>query len=138
MNPIDEIRARLAKYPDVRSETGPDSITVLPVDATGFPATLSIADGEYIVAFSGWHEHFSDAHEAMDCLVFGLSDGCRLKVHKRGTVEHRWTVESRSNGAWGEDSTAGLLFFPFWRRLQIEYRQNRLLPSASHERSMGA
>jgi hypothetical protein len=30
----------------------------------------------------------------------------------------------------------GLLFFPFWRRLQVEYRQNRLLPSASPKYSL--
>lgn len=130
MNPIDEILARLAKYPQVRSETGPDSVTVFPVDDSGFVVAFLVADGEYIVSFSGWHEHFSDAHEALNCFVFGLSEDCRLQIHKRGSVEHRWTVESRSNGAWVEDSTTGLLFFPFWRRLRVEHRQNRLLPAA--------
>src|SRR5262249_14251262 len=47
------------------------------------------------VYFNGWHENFSDPSEALDCFVFGLSDECRLKEHRRGNVAYRWTVESK-------------------------------------------
>ena len=129
MDPLAEIRNRLTKYPQVRSEGGANSITVLPADDKGFPVTLVVAGSEYVVSFSGWHEHFTDAKEALNCFAFGLSEDCRLKVQKRGNLEYRWTVESRSNGTWVEDSTTGLLFFPFWRRHQVEHLQNRLLPT---------
>lgn len=33
-------------------------------------------------------EHFGDAHEALNWFVFGLSEDCRLKVHRRGSVEY--------------------------------------------------
>jgi len=133
MNPIDEIRDRLARYPKARWETGPDSVTVFPVDDSGFAVSFLIADGEYIVSFSGWHEHFTDAHQAMNCFVFGLSEDCRLKVYTRGSVEYRWTVETQSSGSWVEDSTTAVLLFPFWRRLRVEYRQNRVLPSVAQD-----
>jgi hypothetical protein len=131
MNPIAEICGRLAKHPEVRSVMGPDSITVLPTDDTGFPVTFLDAGSEFIVSFSGWHEHFSDAHEALSCFGFGLSEDCRLKVYKRGNFEYRWIVESRSDGTWVEDSTTGLILFPFWRRAKVEHLQNRLLPTGS-------
>jgi hypothetical protein len=131
MDPIAEIRNRLTKYPQARSESGANSITVLPADDKGFPVSFAVAGSEYVVSFSGWHEHFTDANEALNCFAFGLSEDCRLKVYKRGNLEHRWTVESRSNGNWVEDSTTGLLFFPFWQRPRVEHLQNRLLPTNS-------
>jgi len=131
MDPLAEIRNRLTKYPQARSEEGGNSITVLPADGKGFPVAFTVAGSEYVVSFSGWHEHFTDAKEALNCFAFGLSEDCRLKVHKRGNLEYRWTVESRSDGTWVEGSTTGLLFFPFWRRHQVEHLRNRLLPTNS-------
>lgn len=64
---------------------------------------------------------------ALDCFAFGLSDQSRLKVLRRGKFEFRWTLEFIKAGAWQEDSTTGLLFFPFWEKEQIVYRQNRVI-----------
>ena len=129
MEPLAEIRTRLKKYPQARFEERSRSITVVPTESSGFPVSLEVTGGEYVVFFAGWHEHFSSPQEALNCFGFGLSESCRLKVHKRGDFAHRWTVESQQNGTWVEDSTTGLLFFPFWRREAVVYLQNRLLPA---------
>ncbi len=50
-----------------------------------------------------------------------------MKVTYRGKSAHKWTLESLEDGQWVEDSTTGLLFFPFWRSERIEYRQNGIL-----------
>jgi hypothetical protein len=38
------------------------------------------------------------------------------------------TVEYRSNDHWIEDSTTGLLAWPFWKKRTIRYLRNELLP----------
>ncbi|MBK6980714.1 MAG: hypothetical protein IPH30_03675 [Betaproteobacteria bacterium] len=129
MDALAEIRTRLLKYPALRVEESENSITVLPLDSAGFPVSIHVADEEVVVAFAGWHEHFESAEEALDCFAFGLSRECRLKVFTRGGFAYRWTVESLENGNWAEDSTTGLLFFPFWRRREVVYFQNRVIPA---------
>ena len=77
------------------------------------------------MGFDGWHEHFDTEEEALNCFEFGLSGNCRLKVVYRGSFAHRWTLESKTDSGWREDSTTGLLVFPFWRRRRAVYLTNR-------------
>ncbi len=49
---------------------------------------------------------------------------CRLKVFRRGRIDYRWTLEYHNKAGWKEDSTTGLLLFPFWRKREVIYRQN--------------
>jgi hypothetical protein len=127
MNPLDEIKTKLRKYPDVKYECTNSSITVLPTSDTGFNVTLDAAPGNYTVHFNGWHENFADASEALDCFAFGLSDECRLKEHRRGDFAYRWIVESKQNSEWVADTETGLLVFPFWKRARVVYLQNNLI-----------
>ena len=127
MSAVEQVRQRLANYPHVRYKAGPAQITILPSGPAGFAISLAEAPGRYTVAFEGWHEEFTSEAEALECLSFGLSDACRLRVERRGAVAYRWTVEARDGDRWREDSTTGLLLFPFWRRRTVEYRQNALI-----------
>ncbi|HKR59369.1 MAG TPA: hypothetical protein VJS64_06510 [Pyrinomonadaceae bacterium] len=127
MNPIEEIKSRLRKYPDVKYESTASSITVLALSDTGFNVGFEGAAGRYTVFFNGWHEEFSDAGEALDCFAFGLSDECRLKEHRRGHFAYRWTVEAKQNGQWVPDSETGLFLFPFWKHSEVVYLQNNLI-----------
>jgi hypothetical protein len=103
-----------------------DTIVVDPKTANGFVVSLIERGDKWVVHFDGWHQHFASEDDAVRCVVFGLSRDCRLKVEYRGSVARRWTVEARTDHGWREDSTVGLLWFPFWRRARIEYRQNDL------------
>ena len=127
MSAIEQVRQRLAKYPSVRYEAGPARITILPGGPIRFAVSLAEAPGRYTVAFEGWHEDFTTEAEALECVAFGLSDACRLRVERRGAFRYRWTVEAREAGEWRADSTTGLLPFPFWRPRTVEYRQNALI-----------
>lgn len=131
MNPIEEIKIRLLKYPDVKYESDASSIRVLPTSNDGFTVEFDVTRGRYTVHFNGGHENFSDAEEALDCFAFGLSDQCRLKEYRRGNVAYRWDVESKENGQWVADSVTGLLVFPFWKRREVVYLQNRVITSTS-------
>jgi hypothetical protein len=127
MNPIEEIKTRLRKYPDAKYESTASSITVLPSSDGGFTVTLDIGPGGYTVSFNGWHEDFEDAAAALDCFAFGLSDQCRLKEYRRGNSAYRWVVESKQNGQWVADSETGLFIFPLWKRGGVVYLQNNLI-----------
>jgi hypothetical protein len=130
MGCIAKIVNRLRDHPELSFRVERDTITVLPKDANGFEVWLQEANGSYVVGFDGWHEPFQTEEEALNCFAFGLSGSCRLKVVSRGAFAHRWTVESKTDTGWQEDSTTGLLIFPFWRRPRIVYRTNALLQKA--------
>jgi hypothetical protein len=119
MDPIDEIKTRLKRYPDLKSESDSSSITVMPASDGGFSVSLAVGGNGYIVSFNGWHENFEDPEVALECFAFGLSSECRLKEYRRGGFAYRWAVESKENGEWIEDSETGLLLFPFWRKRKL-------------------
>jgi len=129
MNLIDDIKTRLSRYPHIRYESDASSITVFPHSPDGFAVTLVVNDGNlYTISFEGWHEDF-EGEEALNVFAFGLSYECRLKEYRRGNFAYKWTVEYLDDeGQWQEESTTGLLLFPFWKRSTVRYLQNNLLP----------
>ncbi len=130
MGAVERIAKRLQRHPDLVYRMSGGTVTVEPPTANGFAVSLTEDAGKWVVGFGGWHEHFSSEDEAVNCFAFGLSDSCRLRVHYRGSFPYRWTVEARAGDGWREDSTTGLMFFPFWRRSRVEYRQNAVLNGA--------
>jgi hypothetical protein len=125
MSVIETIADRLRHhYPSLPTRIEGCTITIEPCDKDGFSVWLCNEGGSYTVGFDGWHEEFDSEEQALNCFAFGLSGDCRLKVVFRGSFAYRWTVESKTNGAWREDSTTGLLVFPFWRRPRVVYRMN--------------
>jgi hypothetical protein len=126
MNVIEEIQAKLQKYPHAKFESNGNSISVFPISDDGFTVSLSINQDSYTVSFNGWHEDFQDKEEALNCFAFGLSSDCRLKEYRRGNFAYSWTVESKENGVWVEDGATGLFLFPFWMRKEVRYLQNHL------------
>lgn len=127
MDLIEELTHRLKTIPEARYESDPSSITVFPNDASGFTVGLVKNTDVYTVFFNGWHEDFEDVEDTMTVFGLGLSDECRLRESRRGDFAYKWTVEFLEDGEWQEQSTTGLLFFPFWRRSNTYYLQNRLL-----------
>ena len=130
MGAVEQIRERLRRHPDLKYREAAGTVTVEPPTTNGFPVTLTERTGEWVVSFAGWHEHFTSEEEALNCFAFGLSDRCRLRVSYRGSFPHCWTVEERTAEGWRGDSSTGLLFFPFWQRPRVEYRQNTVIRDA--------
>ncbi len=128
MNPIEELKRRLDELPGARYEADSNSISVLPQNSHGFNVTLlQNSEASYTVFFNGWHEDFEDVEETVNVFGLGLSDECRLKEYRRGNIAYKWTVETLEDGQWLEHSTTSLLFFPFWRKREVQYLQNKLL-----------
>jgi hypothetical protein len=124
---IDIILRKLAKYPQARFVRTERSITILPSDERGFEVGLAKRDGRMTVNFDGWHEDFEDPDNALNCFAFGLSSVCRLRVEVRGRMRCKWVLEYLADNQWYEDSTVGLLLFPFWRQPSTIYLQNQLV-----------
>ena len=124
MPAIAAIREKLQRYPQLRYDDTAHSITVHPSTPDGFPVSLYVRGDRYTVHFAGWHEEFDSESEALNCFAFGLSEQCRLRVSSRGSCDYRWTVQHCRDGAWRDDSEAGLILFPFWLRRSERYLQN--------------
>lgn len=124
MSVLDKIRDSLkTKHPDLRYTEADGKLLVHAPTPNGFDVSIS---QDLTVSYDGWHEHFDSPEKALECFAFGVSDQCRLKVTYRGKFPHKWALESLQDGQWVEDSTTGLLFFPFWRSPRVEFRQNGL------------
>jgi hypothetical protein len=127
MNAIEEIIAKLQKYADAKYESGANFIRVFSTSQDGFNVELTAAKDNYTVYFNGWHETFADEDEALNCFAFGLSAECRLKEYRRRNFAYKWTVEYKGTENWIEESTTGMILFPFWAKLEIRYLQNNLV-----------
>ena len=127
MNVIEEIKERLKLYPQAKYESGDDYIRVLPQSKDGFTVELIIENGGCTVHFNGWHERFDTVEEGLNCFTFGLSKDCRLREYHRSGVTYKWTVEYKENDEWVEDSTTGLLIYPYFGRKEIRYLQYSLI-----------
>lgn len=47
------------------------------------------------MSFEGWHEAFEQEEEALECVAFGLSAACRLRVDYRGNARDSPSVPLR-------------------------------------------
>ncbi len=131
---IDQLVAKLARYPEADFTRAGNSISIRPPSATGFTVDLHVDADDYTVFFDGgWHEEFATEQEALNCVGFGLSSSCRLAVTYRGSTPSSWAVQSRQGSDWKTDSVTGLLIFPFWRRPRVVLKQNDLTASGSEE-----
>ncbi len=100
MNTIDRIVEKLAKYPDVRFLRKDSLLTIYAQTSNGFNVSIEQLPTEFVVAFEGWHEHFKDEADALNCFVFGLSEECRLRIVSRGGIDCCWIVEALKEGNW--------------------------------------
>ncbi|MEL6196961.1 MAG: hypothetical protein AAFT19_03855, partial [Pseudomonadota bacterium] len=111
----EELIGKLQKYRDFDLDLQSISLSVKCHNPSSFLVSITQMEDEFQVDFDGWHEHFTSFSDASNCFVFGLSPEARLAVTFRGRMECAWTLQSREEGEWLDDSTTGLLLFPFWR-----------------------
>ncbi len=121
------ILAKLDRYTGIDVGVGDAHIVVTCQNPESFDVSIHAQGEQFLVGFDGWHEHFDAKSDALNCFAFGLSQECRLKVVKRGKMECSWTVQAFKDDAWFDDTTTGLIFIPFWRTAQIEYRHNVII-----------
>ena len=124
---IENIKTKLAKYPHVRFQEDKNSLHIFPVDEDGFEIHIEDLSSSYFVSFEGFHLEFEDIEEAMNFIAFGLSEDCRLQVVSRGNFPYKWAIEYKENGRWVMEEVTALIFFPYWRKKTIAYKQNHLI-----------
>lgn len=128
MNAIERIIEKLGKYPQVKFECSENSVSIQPVNRKGFHILIVQNGEEFNVRALGWHESFKDEEQALNCLIFLLSDQARLKVHKRGQFAYKYTLQSKKGLlAWGDVSTIDSELSPFWEKEAIAYLQNAMI-----------
>ncbi|MGZ2259049.1 hypothetical protein [Roseobacter sp. A03A-229] len=125
------ILSKLDEYCGFDLDTSDHHIIVSCKNSESFDVSFHAFGEEFQVGFDGWHEHFEAEEGALNCFAFGLSEECRLKVIKRGAMDCSWTAQAWQDEQWIDDTTTGLIFVPFWRPKQIEYRRNLLLRKES-------
>ena len=128
-SPLDEIRRKLRKYPQLSVVDDGDAITVKATTTEGFDVSFFCDGDGYTVGFAGWHERFKRAERdrALECFAFGLSDCARLRVQSRGGLDYYWTLEVLKEGEWRSDLMTSLLFFTFWRKKTVRYLRNTVI-----------
>jgi hypothetical protein len=124
MDPIQEIKNRLADRPELRFTATDSSITVSAPTPDGFAVSFHRLSNEFVVHFDGWHEHFESARSALDCFAFGFSGKARVAVTYRGRIPVKWVLEHLDDDGWHADSEVGHFVVPFWSRPKVVYRQN--------------
>ena len=150
MNAITRARETLDRqYPDVSYECDEHSIAAAPRSGEGFPVRLvvdekELAESEKSAQENGhpdpdifpyavhldlgheahWSEGFSDAEDAIEWFLFGLSNRCRLKYEWRGRKCCRTTVEYLDGDQWKVHSRRGFVFSAFRKTCMIEYKRN--------------
>src|SRR4051812_10553142 len=130
MDPIEELKKKLAKHPELKFTSTRTSVTVA-APSGGFSVSFHASSPYYIVHFDGWHEHFNSIGQALDCFAFAYSGECRLAVTYRGRAPVKWVLERMKEGRWQVDSEVGHFLVPFWLRPHVLYKQNPNLLNAA-------
>jgi hypothetical protein len=133
---IEEVREKMARFPQAYVEHDALSITYFPSDPDGFIVRLTVEPQhgweQYTVWYNGSHEEFTQCPAAIQAFGFGLSTGCRLREYALSGQPFRWVVDAWSpeRQRWEPDwdivrwlSALAL----FWRRPTKRYLQNRLI-----------
>ncbi len=136
MDVVGKIKAKLGNYPQLSYRIEGDKIDVDAPTEQGFSVWLTVDEGEIIVGLDGWHEHFQDETEALNCFAWGLSDQCRLKVIMHGSTAYAWVAERKDGSEWRRQSTIALIFVLFWRKRRVEYLQNAIIKMAGDDASV--
>ena len=133
---IQEIREKLARFPDARIEFDDSSITCFPSSPNGFAVRLAVHPGItqewYSIHYNGSHEEFDNRHTAILTFALGLSSGCRLREYSRMGSAYRWVVDlwEEDKQRWKPDWEIVRFtrpFWLFWRRSTMRCLQNRLI-----------
>lgn len=117
-------RRKLERCPGLVYHVSGRGVDIEMPGAGGFPIRIRVRRRGFRVYLGGWWRDFDRDDDALDCVDFALSKGCRLLVEYRGDVAVAWTVESREFGAWRPHHRARRRLVPFWRPRRSAYLQN--------------
>lgn len=126
-----KLREGLQHVPNAEIVERPNSITVRPANPDGYAVSLEVGASECVISLEGWHEHFTNADEAIAFFGLALSVDARLAITYRGQMPVRWTFEVLEGERWRAVGTTSLMFVPFWRKPRVVYRRNSLVGASA-------
>jgi hypothetical protein len=134
---IEDIRVRLAWFPQARLEQNAVSIACLPAAPDGFTVRLTVRKEVMQEWYSVYYndvlyEQGTYRQAAMTTFFLGLSTGCRLREYSRSGQIYRQVIElwQREQQQWLADRELigwSVAHLQFWRHPQIRCLQNRLI-----------
>ena len=128
-NLIQLIKEKISKYPSLPIEETNNSLIIKTLLNEGFDISIYFDKKEVTIFYEGWHEHFQldDIENILSCIMFGLSDKCRIKIISRRNSDCIWTLEAFENNKWIEYDSTGLIFCCWWCKKNIRYLQNKII-----------
>ncbi len=123
------IKEKISHYSSISIEETDTSITIKTLSNEGFYIGIYFNDEEVTVHYEGWHEHFQtdDTENILSCIMFGLSDKCRIKIISRKNTDCIWTLEAFEDNKWVEYDSTGLILCCWWCKKHIRYLQNTII-----------
>ncbi|WP_210287834.1 hypothetical protein [Methylobacterium sp. R2-1] len=127
-DPVQLIVDKLRGYPHVTYELSDDGIYIHPPTPNGFPVWLVDDDPDWTVHAGdcGAHWHLQDAEEALELLVFCLSEDCRLKVED-STFWRHFTLEARTSSGWVTEWQTAVFMIRLWKPKTVQIFDNKLI-----------
>jgi hypothetical protein len=131
---IDTIVEKLNKYPDIKYDKINDNeLEIFSRNKNGFDILIQTDPRENTLHFGTFHSHFEnneqETNEMLNQLVFGLTGIARLKEYSKNGKAYKWTIQIQDkDGNWFSNGTMGVKNFNFWKKADINYLQNDLLP----------
>ena len=119
---------------ELRDRDGERWLRIEAPNPGGFDVTLLDDLDEWTVYYgAGGHCHFERAEDALENVVFALSEDCRLVETWRGQFLQKSKLQVWTGSRWRMASVYGVLFFPFWRRATRLVFQNRYIKRETEE-----
>lgn len=120
---LEKLIADLSAYPALKLGRLGNRLEIETGDPDGFPVGIVEGKGGFRVNLGPCRWRFKDGQEAIDHVLFGLSDRCRLLEISRGNA-YKWTVEQLSDKGWSAMNETGLLLFHFWKKREVRVYRN--------------
>jgi len=81
---------------------------------------------EYTVHFGDWQGHFikTNLDDALNCLIYGLTQPTRIKIYARQGVRYKWQLQFREKGKWSNYTSCQKFAYPYLGKLTLEYQEN--------------
>ena len=128
-NIIKRIKEEFKVYDKIIFEEKDESIILKTQEKNGFDISIFIDESECTVYYEGWHEHFqiNDEYDILECIRFGLSDKCRIKIISRRSSDCTWILEAFETNKWIPYNSTGLIFCCWWCKKHIRYLSNKII-----------
>ena len=123
---INEIRKRLAVFPELPIIQKENSLFIEPKDLRGFKVIIDDNRTNFTLLCDGWsYDQFTNYEIAARAFILGLSAAARLLVREKNQQRYWWLLETCLNNEWGGiEVTFRPGKYSLFQKKKIYYLQN--------------